>query len=187
MRFMLDSLYCKRCPDRLQECLKVFEGAFRMHIQNEQKLLIIEFAAYTESDFSKKNRDTCWPCWNFVAKACPLCRWKDPALVLHDPCIRCHKGGCSRFIHSEIMPIKNNRGYFRCYERVHRNCSKVINKVGVSYYAENRNRQRRNLAGKRNRYVGIAGTTGQLHHREVQKWALHYEIDQEKKWKHKNW
>ena len=73
VRFILDPLYCKQCPDRLYQCLKQAEKFFGIQIYNGTKLIIIEYAACIDIDDANDNHNIstkhCKDCYFYLTKS----------------------------------------------------------------------------------------------------------------------
>eukprot|EP01084_Bolivina_argentea_P013091 24514_1 len=169
IKFILDPLYCKQCPGRLYKCLKEVEKIYEIQIYNGTKLLIIEYAATTEYDRSRKQ---CKYCWFDMKKECPFCHGRSDPNTWRRACIRCHKGGCSY-----------------CYERRHRKCQKMIMKNKQYYAGKNQQYKFRNSKNDLLVFadgIGINSIKG-LKGQKVKSWAFKYGSQQEKQWKHDCW
>ena len=103
------------------------------------KLIIIEFAACIDYD---KSKPYCKHCDFHVNKQCPFCDHRSNPNTWHSPCVRCHKGGCTK-----------------CYESRHAECAQMMNK---HRYA-GRNTQRHKNS-KSDRFLGGMGAIPRLHH-----------------------
>ena len=164
IKFIIDPLYCPKCPDRLYQCLKEAEKLFGIQIYNGTKLIIIEFAASIDYD-DYKGKSYCNHCYFHLNKQCPFCASFSSPNSWHSPCIRCHKGGCTN-----------------CYQRRHSECIQMVTK----YRYAGRNTQQRASNSKSDRFLGGVGGIPKRHY-QVKKQLFKWGSQQEKKWKHECW
>ena len=166
VRFILDPLYCKQCPDRLYQCLKQAEKLFSIQIYNGTKLIIIEYAACIDDANDDYNISTkqCKDCYFYLNKQCPFCNKYSNPTTWHQPCVRCHKGGCTN-----------------CYQKRHSECVEMMKK---HRYAGRNTQQHAN--NKSDRFLGGVGGIPKRYPK-VKQQLFKWGAQQEKKWKHQCW